>query len=329
MKRFKRLSFWIKANKWYLLSYIIVVVISIILSNVYLEDEINNSQKEIQNELDYGVFSNKKSFGTRNESYTIVSYAKAEVPKLNEQADSSAYNQQYGGLKNYFKASDGWEIKLFKKNGTSITEIHITPYAAGYFSESNSNPESLFRHTYNNIIKDEDYNIDVNNEFKVSKLTSLNSKFHQIQSNPLKTDDGLMWYDYYNGKGFVKLESFCSYYIEENQSEITKCRVLYSIGSVVFFTIIFFFIVKYHKRKRKSNFNLEISLNKSSENIEMTSDVFEDLKTKLNPSNFMNPYNPDKVKIANDLYSALLNSKGNETIISMIREKAMSELGIR
>jgi hypothetical protein len=42
----------------------------------------------------------------------------------------------------------------------------------------------------------------------------------------------------------------------------------------------------------------------------------------------MSPYDPEKVKIANDLYSALLKSQGNETIISMIKDKAFSELGI-
>ena len=43
----------------------------------------------------------------------------------------------------------------------------------------------------------------------------------------------------------------------------------------------------------------------------------------------MSPYDPDKVKLANDLYSALINSQGNDTIISMIKEKAFSELGIK
>jgi hypothetical protein len=52
------------------------------------------------------------------------------------------------------------------------------------------------------------------------------------------------------------------------------------------------------------------------------------LLLKLNPSNFMSPYDPKKVKIANDLYSALLRSQDNETIVSMIREKAKIELGI-
>ena len=35
----------------------------------------------------------------------------------------------------------------------------------------------------------------------------------------------------------------------------------------------------------------------------------------------MHPYDAEKVRIANDLYSALLKSKGNDTIIQMIYEK--------
>jgi hypothetical protein len=42
----------------------------------------------------------------------------------------------------------------------------------------------------------------------------------------------------------------------------------------------------------------------------------------------MNPYDEEKVRIANDLYSALLKSKGNETIIRMIEEKAKETLKI-
>lgn len=329
MKKTNKFITWTKVNKWYLLSYVIIAVAIVVISNVCLENEINSSLQEIQDELDYGIFSNKKSFGTRNESYTIVKYAKAEIPKIKELSDSSSYNQQYGGLKHYFKASGGWEIRLFKRNETSVTETHITPYAVGIDSEFDSDPESLFSRTYYNLIKDEDYNIDINNEYKISKLTSLQSKFHHIESNLLKIDDDILWYNYPDGKGYVGLELFCNYYIKEKTSKIDMYRALYSIVSLVLFTIIFFLIMKYHKRKTKGNSNLEISLNQHSENVETTTDEIDDLIRKLDPRNFMNPYNPDKVKISNDLYAALLNAKGNETIISIIKEKAESELGIK
>jgi len=52
------------------------------------------------------------------------------------------------------------------------------------------------------------------------------------------------------------------------------------------------------------------------------------LLQKLNPVNFMHPYDAEKVRIANDLYSALLKSKGNDTIIQMIYEKGKDELGM-
>ena len=52
------------------------------------------------------------------------------------------------------------------------------------------------------------------------------------------------------------------------------------------------------------------------------------LLQKLNPVSFMHPYDAEKVRIANDLYSALLKSKGNDTIIQMIYEKGKDELGI-
>ena len=55
---------------------------------------------------------------------------------------------------------------------------------------------------------------------------------------------------------------------------------------------------------------------------------YEVLMHKINPINFMNPYDSEKVKVANDLYSALLKSRDNETIIRMIEEKAKDILKI-
>ena len=80
MKFFSKTMSQLKTNKWYVISYLILALISLVIAEVYLNNEVSNSDKEIKGELNYGVFANKKSFGTRDESYPIVSYAKVEVP---------------------------------------------------------------------------------------------------------------------------------------------------------------------------------------------------------------------------------------------------------
>lgn len=57
--------------------------------------------------------------------------------------------------------------------------------------------------------------------------------------------------------------------------------------------------------------------------------LLEELKKKCNPSNFMNPYNYEKVRIANELYPRLLKCEGNnnEELVE-IRKEAISKLGI-
>ena len=332
MRYLKILCSWLKANKWICFSYVVVAIVLGLFSIVYLDKEIKESHSEIQDEIDYGIFANKKSFGIRHESYTLVSYSKTDVPELLESSDSSSYSQQYGGLNTYFKATGGWTIKVYKKEGSNmIVETSIKPYSVGYKSASNTDPEFFFRRLYNNIISDEDYNIDVNNEFKVSKLTTLETKFHKMSLRNIGIDEGLMWYDFYNGRAFSQLKQERLFSIIEKDSKIDLYRIIYIFISLIISTVLFVIIFRLIHRKKninKSRFNLDFSINKTSENIKDNPVEVEDLLAKLNPSNFMSPYDPEKVKIANDLYSALLKSQGNENIISMIKDKALSELGI-
>jgi len=68
------LSKW-RINKIYLfLGYIFGATVIIIFANVYINAEIEESYDDIQNDINYGIFENKKSFGTRKEVYTIVSF---------------------------------------------------------------------------------------------------------------------------------------------------------------------------------------------------------------------------------------------------------------
>jgi hypothetical protein len=48
----------------------------------------------------------------------------------------------------------------------------------------------------------------------------------------------------------------------------------------------------------------------------------------ISPANFVSPYSPKKVKLANELLEALIKNKDNDVVISLIEEKAKTELGV-
>lgn len=57
--------------------------------------------------------------------------------------------------------------------------------------------------------------------------------------------------------------------------------------------------------------------------------LLDELIDKCNPQNFMEPYNYEKVKIANELYPRLLNCDGNDNAeLVEVRKEAISKLGI-
>ena len=115
-----------------------------------------------------------------------------------------------------------------------------------------------------------------------------------------------------------------------------KIRICVSEGfKYLFCSALLFFALFCYLKKRVSNFSLQ-SLRKIKNHLfkprtsesGLSNFEYEVLLQKINPINFMNPYDAEKVKLANDLYSALLKSRDNATIVKMIEEKAKRELKI-
>jgi hypothetical protein len=57
-------------------------------------------------------------------------------------------------------------------------------------------------------------------------------------------------------------------------------------------------------------------------------DRYTKLYRAISPANFVEPYSPKKVKLANELLEALIKNKDNEVVISLIEEKAKNALGV-
>jgi len=59
------------------------------------------------------------------------------------------------------------------------------------------------------------------------------------------------------------------------------------------------------------------------------SSLYEELRQKCNPSNFMHPYNFELVKLSNALYSEMEVNKSDMDALKRIRRRAVAELGIK
>ncbi len=57
--------------------------------------------------------------------------------------------------------------------------------------------------------------------------------------------------------------------------------------------------------------------------------LYDELIDKCNPTLFMRPYYPQKVYIANEIYSKLLKNRGNTDVLYSLRLRAMADLGIK
>ena len=57
--------------------------------------------------------------------------------------------------------------------------------------------------------------------------------------------------------------------------------------------------------------------------------LFEELKTKCHPKQFMEPYDHEKVKVANELYARILKAKDDTKRLEELRNEAMGKLGVK
>ena len=58
------------------------------------------------------------------------------------------------------------------------------------------------------------------------------------------------------------------------------------------------------------------------------SNLYEELREKCNPSNYMNPYNAEKVEIANSIFSQLDGFKDDVDTLVLLRNQAINKLGL-
>ena len=336
------------AKKHWLFISIYVLVLAAICVGLYyyIQHEVDNSKKSIENLMEY-YYGDKEGLCLRDKtSYTIVSYKLVDKPSR-EGLDSSLYEQTYGGINRYYMATnEPWDIEKYKyesgyPDGGVIHFYYINPCAVGIKNE-NDNPEYEFRRLYNNII--ESYRVNQNThkphpEDLKSRYHSLDyhwmGHFRQSDYSEVYHIDTI-WFNFGSDKLFFTEKHYADYKIQENHSKITRSIIIHILCFIIFETLLFalfWFFRKKLKKNRMSKQEGELFGKNNREALvaekPFVSDAeYDVLLHKINPINFMNPYDAERVKIANDLYSALLKSKDNDTIIRIIEEKAKELLNV-
>lgn len=260
----------------------------------------------------------------------IIHYELDSIPQVE---DESKRQQMYGDYENYFKISGGWYILMLKRDGDVILKYRIYPFAA---ITNWSNPVNLIKETRDAAIECDEYHCNDYYEYRISNIDGKETKFYKFERNNFTSDNNnedVQWWNFDSGKGFVKKELACSYQLVEKESDIfffqLKC---YTIGLLIYMLIVLLInwtirkcVIINNRIKRK--FSKAHGRNKTLDSKDVEK-LYQKLRLEIHPSNYFNPYNPEKVRIANDLLEALENNKGNRTIIEMIRDKAVKSLGI-
>lgn len=334
------------AKKHWLFIFIHVLVLAAICVGIYyyIQHEVDKSKKSIESLMEKSYGDNEGLCLRDETSYTIVSYKLVDKPSR-KGLDSSLYEQQYGGFNRYYVATnEPWDIEKYKYesgyDGGVIHFYYINPCAVGIKNE-NDNPEYEFRRLYNRII--DSYRVNQNS--LTPRPENLKSKYHSLDYHwmgRIRADNSTfylidtLWYNYGSDKLFLTEKHVADYIIKENHSKIICSFIILISCFVLFETLLFALFWFFRKRLKKNRMpKQEVELfGKNNRNALVAEKPFvsdaeyDVLLHKINPINFMNPYDAERVKIANDLYSALLKSKDNDTIIRIIEEKAKELLNV-
>lgn len=351
-----------------LVAIIICYNINNMVIDSVIERQTEESEQDIEERMRSLFFEQgeTKDIIQNNDNYTIVISKKEEKPTVNQYLKSKAYlrfpgiqqamgkitpkmieekidlddtlsyNQIYSNIKTYYSVKSGWSIEEYSFDEHCIIKTTIRPIALGVNSYDSIDIDNAFRLLYNNIINDESKvhrkNIDV-------IISDIESDLHKIEyENSFGCDS--LWIDYNFGKIFIE-HNYDLYRIASSWDLISERKSHYNLLAYLSEILLGFLIFKVIKRaKNKDNSgakrnqskiikSLSRYLKPSKEKVAPQKHILYDvLIQKINPINFMHPYDAEKVKLANDLYSVLINSEDNETIIKMIYEKAKKDLEI-
>lgn len=345
-----RLFSILKENRVLFFTYFILLLCAGLGVYYITEERIDDSLRELKSQVYFS--SNCISFGNGR---TITAYEKEDIPTL---SDASKQEQMYGSVKTFYKAdqSNCWSIRYLKKVSETKWEYYlIKPWAVGLFANCSTSVGDVFSELYDGVVSDDDLNCNKANEYTLDVFSSHKTKYHYIAKSysSYGSESGSTWWrNYYNRRAYYDYTCLGSYEIEEDSEAVTHTYLILGVIAFLLVSLLMLlisFISRSVRGKQKSEPKPKMVLDSSSpipphdeapiapavapQDHEFAAstelnDRFERIKLAINPVQFMAPYDAEKVRIANDLYEALLKNKDNETILEMIEEKAKKSLGV-
>lgn len=314
---------WTLSHRTRIIIYFIMMCVTIGVCYNYIANEIKNDRDSLY------ILGDGSYEAAGYNLNTIIHYELDSIPQVE---DESERQQKFGNYENYFKISGGWYILMLKREGDVILKYRIYPFAA---ITNWSNPVDLIKETRDAAIECDEYNCSVYNENEISNIDVKKAKFYKFERRDLTSthSEDVRWWNLNYGKGFVKEDLVCSYNLVEKESDIFFFQLKYYTIGFLIYTLIVLFVNWMIRRcvalknRVKGRFFKAHGRNKALDSNDVEK-LYRKLRLEIHPSNYFNPYNPEKVRIANDLLEALENNKGNRTIIEMIRDKAVKSLGI-
>lgn len=333
---------------WLLLVVFTIIFIGINIGvNSYVAFLVENSEIEIEQKLSPYRMENGYCF--QKDRNNAVSYELREKPSCADK-DSSIYKQMYGGNTNFYYVATNqpWGIVQYIQSDNSgvSREYYIEPCAVAINSIGYNSPIAEFDKLYDYVKKD--FNVcshdlppeEIKTDFHyMERIDAGDFKNYlgipglPMYDEPLVYFKDTLWYRYGSDRLlFTKeLRNYIRIDLDNKKENLYRSRGVEILAALEILAFIIFYYLrrKWDKFKvRQLGGTLNFFKNKRIPETHSADTEYEVLLHKINPINFMKPYDAEKVMIANNLYSVLIKSKDNETVIKMIEEKAKKELKI-
>jgi len=340
-----------------IIGYIVAIIALILGTNYYIENKTKKLWLQASERFE-NFFRNQDQFVDTRYANRTVRYSQTTNPETKPQTFFSedlleTWNEKHADIYKYFKIDpmydgyDGWNFFVAKKLYLYTMVIYqIYPSYVGYRKQKNSymynwipsvetcvneayefwtnNSKSQYIDYYQRGNKNriEDLIRNVPNEYFGWNLDK--DKIQPVFTEGEIGTMGYMYNNYY--KVFIESTKWETYEIERRDDAIESDkyqRII--IGGIILTVILLGFLMpliiqnmRFEKIKREHDEEYERKKNEP---------IYEKLKNLCNPANFMNPYDKQKVEIANSIYEQLMKiNPSNIDALKGLREKAMNEL---
>ena len=300
----------------YLVYYLSALILSLAVTHFILKPNIKSSL--------FDIYSYLELIDTDCNIHYI---AEDNIDFEYEKAISIPADPIYEGIKSLYIIKDGdpWATVLLER--TDIDSFRYTresPYAVGFNSKNGSSIKQHFN-DFINFLHDEEVTNDVHNIPIIQSILIAKSKYHYV--SPSHEESCITPLHYYSSCTSYTNTITRDYIICKDKAAIAKDYYLYSSIIFIVLSLILSIVLFYGGDNEIEEAEKGKAITESS-HTDTNDERIQILLAAISPSNFVSPYDAEKIRIATDLYTALQENLDNEIIVGMIEVKAKELLGV-